>query len=168
MLPHMAKDKLLSNERNKPRFILLLQKQFEKAQIITKQATEDVDVLIVQTAISLSSEHDSVVVIGEDIDLLVLVTALAPENVYFWKSGRGNKADALYSKKSFNYKDIAENIFFLHAIGGCDTTSAPVGEGKLKFCTILQKNASHNESISIFKEPFAEKEKITQATATFL
>lgn len=67
------------------------------------QALEDADVLIINTAKSKASEFDSVTIIGEDIDLLVLLTALASshDNIYFQKSGRGNAPCVFYSSNSF-------------------------------------------------------------------
>ena len=51
--------------------------------------------LIVNTVISVSLQYNCV---GKDIDLLVLMTALAPERVCFNKSGRSKIPNALYSK----------------------------------------------------------------------
>ena len=36
--------------------------------------------LIVQTSILEADQHKSVVVVGQDVDLLILITALVPEN----------------------------------------------------------------------------------------
>ena len=66
------------------------------------------------TAISLSLKHDCVTVVREDIDLLVLVTALASENVYFHKWGRVKIPNAPLSKNCFKCKNIIENILFIH------------------------------------------------------
>ena len=95
------------------------------------------------------------------------MTALAPDNVYFRKSGRGKIPDALFSKSCFKYKNIVENILFLHAVSGCDTTSALFGQGKLKFCRTLQRYPSLNESVRLFKDPAADKEKITEVAESF-
>ncbi|GBM96440.1 hypothetical protein AVEN_133804-1 [Araneus ventricosus] len=72
-----TKEKLLANECNKKRFIELLKKAFQKANICVQQAVEDADLTIVSTAISIALQYDYVRVVGEDIDLLVLLTALA-------------------------------------------------------------------------------------------
>ena len=53
-----------------------------------QQALEDANALIVKMALSLSLEYDYVSVVGEDIDILVLVTALVLKNVNFCKSSR--------------------------------------------------------------------------------
>lgn len=47
----------------------------------------------------------------------------------------------LYSPSGFIYGDvIAENLLFLHAFSGCDTTSAAYNIGKLKFIKIMEKH----------------------------
>lgn len=50
-----------------------------------KQVVEDVDVMIVETVVSVADKYDSVIIIGEDIDRLVLLTALgsSKKNIYF-------------------------------------------------------------------------------------
>ncbi|KMQ84206.1 hypothetical protein RF55_18200 [Lasius niger] len=77
MVATVSQETFLSNETNKIRLISMLKKKFEDSNFTVKQATEDADTLIVNTAISMSSSFDSVFIIGEDIDLLVLLTALA-------------------------------------------------------------------------------------------
>ncbi|GBN35583.1 hypothetical protein AVEN_260679-1 [Araneus ventricosus] len=70
-----TKEKLLANECNKKRSIELLKKALQKANICVQQTVEDDDLTIVNTAISV--QYDYVRVVGEDIYLLVLLTALA-------------------------------------------------------------------------------------------
>ncbi|GBN69071.1 hypothetical protein AVEN_70799-1 [Araneus ventricosus] len=72
-----TKEKLLANECNKKRFIELLKKALQKANICVQQAVEDADITIVNTAISVAPQYDYMRVVGEDIDLLVLLIALA-------------------------------------------------------------------------------------------
>jgi hypothetical protein len=58
-------------------------KKFEAENFMVKQATEDADALIINTAISVSSAFDFVIVVGEDADLLILLTALSTRsNIY--------------------------------------------------------------------------------------
>lgn len=142
MVPTVSQEKFLANERNKNRFISMLKVKFEAANFIVKQAVEDADTLIINTAIDMSSAFDSVIVIGEDVDLLVLLTALASThlNLYFLKPGKGKIMQQLYSIQRLQAeKAIAENILFLHAFSGCDTTSAFFNQGKIKFLNILKK-----------------------------
>ncbi|GBN24091.1 hypothetical protein AVEN_4048-1 [Araneus ventricosus] len=97
------------------------------------------------------SQYDNIFVVGEDIDLLVLLTGLAPmkENLYFRKCGKGRTPDVLYSTKSFKYK-FSRMIVFIHAFSGCDTTSALFGHGKTKFSSLLEKNRHLEEKDKYF------------------
>ncbi|GBN06895.1 hypothetical protein AVEN_240013-1 [Araneus ventricosus] len=59
-----TKEKLLANECNKKRFIKLLKKAFQKANICVQQAVEDADLTIVNTAISVAPQYDYVRVVA--------------------------------------------------------------------------------------------------------
>lgn len=48
-------------------------------KVLKHTAVDDADVLIVQTGILEPNQHESVVVVGQDVDLLTLITALTPE-----------------------------------------------------------------------------------------
>ncbi|GBN02869.1 hypothetical protein AVEN_166135-1 [Araneus ventricosus] len=95
--PEISQEQFLANERNKVRFSDLLKKFPEKANVTVKQAAENADVLIVETAVSVISQYDNIFVVGENIDFLVLLTGLAPmkENLYFRKCGKGRTPDVI-------------------------------------------------------------------------
>ena len=95
----------LSKEQNKKRFVKLLQTALEASNITTKQAVEDADVLIVSTAKSLASQYEAVVIVGEDVDLLILLAGTSPatDNVYIRKPGRSNSPVLFYSFTSLKY-----------------------------------------------------------------
>ncbi|GBM61369.1 hypothetical protein AVEN_112249-1 [Araneus ventricosus] len=56
--PEISQEQILANERNKVRFIDCLKKFLQKANVTVKQAVEDADVLIVETAVSVESQYD--------------------------------------------------------------------------------------------------------------
>ncbi|GBO29821.1 hypothetical protein AVEN_219057-1 [Araneus ventricosus] len=153
--PEISQEQFLAHERNKVRFIDLLKKILQKANVTVKQAVEDADVLIVETAVSVKSQYDNTFMVGENIDFLVLLPRLAPMkvNLYFRKCGKGMTPDVLYSTTSFKYK-FSRRILFIHAFSGCDTTSALFGHGKTKFCSLLffptpgRKNTRNNTAES--------------------
>ncbi|CAH2085000.1 unnamed protein product [Euphydryas editha] len=84
----------------------MLCRYFTTTGIKVEQAFEDADTLIVNTAIKEASSHDSVEIVGEDIDLLVLLAGLAPDknNIFFRKPAKGNTPENLYSPHSFKHK----------------------------------------------------------------
>lgn len=75
-----------------------------------KQHEEDADTLIVSTALDISKDYESVIIVGEDIDLLVILIGTAnaiQNNVFFLKSGRGKTPTSLYSTTSLKNQNLA-------------------------------------------------------------
>ena len=66
------------------------------------QAESDADRLIVQSA--LDSSFRNVVVVAEDIDVLVILMALAPDDkeMFFLKPVKNNILQRVYSTKTIN------------------------------------------------------------------
>ncbi|CAG9815364.1 unnamed protein product [Phaedon cochleariae] len=120
-------------------------------------------------ALSLAERTETeVVVVGEDIDLLVILTGLClRDNVFFLKPGKGNVPPTTYSPMhALTNKTIREYIMFLHAMSGCDTTSAPYNQGK--FVKTVTKNPNLADVVSVFKNPEATPESIATAGERFL
>ena len=131
-----------SNTHNKSRFIFMLCERFTAANIIVKQADNDADVLIIETAIEQSNATNNSIVVGEDVDLLVLLTARTPIDkiIYFLKPGKAHQPTEIYSSKSLSaYPKCQNRILFLHAITGCDTTSAFFRKGKTTAFKLFEK-----------------------------
>ncbi|GBM71819.1 hypothetical protein AVEN_260552-1 [Araneus ventricosus] len=101
-------------------------------------ATDDADVHFVKTATETYEKiKKQVVVIGQDVDLFVLLNALTPDHmdILMLKEGKDKIKDRLYSSKDLRNCNLVieckKSILFLHAISGCDTTSGFYGKGKL-------------------------------------
>ena len=79
-----------ANIHNKFRFISMLSDKLTTENIAVKQAQNDADVLIIETAIEQLNVTNTTVVVGEDVDLLVLLTARTPIDkiIYFLKPGK--------------------------------------------------------------------------------
>lgn len=169
MTPPTTKDSFLANPKNKSRLIALLATKFTSAGLEYKQAEEDADTLIVSTALNLAESNEAVVVVGEDIDLLVILVGLCQvNNVYFLKPGKENIRPALYSPIEAATSPVKEHILFLHAMSGCDTTSALFNQGKTKLLKTLEKNPSLGTIIAIFKDSTASQESVATAGERFL
>ncbi|GBM47025.1 hypothetical protein AVEN_91969-1, partial [Araneus ventricosus] len=165
-----TKEKLLANECNKKRFIELLKKALQKANICVQQEVEDVDLTIANSAISVAPQYDYVCVVGEDIDLLVLLTALASthSNVFFQKCGRGKTPDSYYSTTSFNHT-FSNELLFIRAISGCDITSALFDQGKKnKFISLFLKHEELLNRAATFLNSQAITEQVTEAGGNVL
>ena len=93
----------LENSGNKSRFIGLLHQKLENAGVRTILSPGDPDRNIAETAISIYSASmnsgRSVIIVGEDTDLVVLMVALTPrdEEIFFLKPSRGKKESLLYT-----------------------------------------------------------------------
>ena len=76
-----------------------------------KQATEDADTLIVATAIEESTKPQSVTIVGEDVDLLIILTALSGSNtnIYMLKPGKGNLESKLYTPSSMKFGSVIKD-----------------------------------------------------------
>lgn len=100
-----------------------------------------------QKATELAPSFESALVVGEDINLLVLLIAHSKEvpNVFFMKPARGNKPQILYNRESVGDEIIADNVLLLHAFTGCDTTSGIFNQGKVKLLNILKKKSRFNQ-----------------------
>lgn len=166
-----SQSKFLSNERNKSRLITKLIIKLTSEGFTVKQANEDADTLIVNTALEESSESNSVTIVGEDVDLLVIMTALAESkhNINFLKQGKGKTENKLYTPDSMKYGSVIKsNILFLHAFSGTDTTSAFFKQGKLKFVNLLEKHEELQELVALFKKPHVDPAKIAEAGRSFI
>ncbi|GBL79122.1 hypothetical protein AVEN_92373-1 [Araneus ventricosus] len=100
--------------------------KFQNEGFVVKQAEGYADYLIIKSALEIEKRSQCVVVVGEDIDLLVIIAASTnSENIFFLKPGRGKAEDALYCAATLNIApQIRDNILFLHAFSGCDNKSA--------------------------------------------
>lgn len=111
---------------------------------------------LINTAIALLEQQNTVVIIGEDIDLLVILigrTQSHQQEIYFKKVGKGNVKTQIYSSKSFDqYPRIKKHILFLHAFSGCDTTSALFKKGKKTVTRALEKITNLDKLVEVFQQ----------------
>lgn len=87
---------------------------------------------------------------------------------YFMKPGRGKVSQQIYSSSSLKEKAATENILFLHAFSGCDSTSAIFGHGKTKFIKVLVQNPDLLPLAQLFLTPNADLQAIAKAGNKFL
>jgi len=95
-----TQEKLLSNTDNKISLITMLTEKFLTSGIIVHRTEDDADLLIVNTAIRNTDDNIQVVVIGEDIDLLILLLSLPKNTIIFEKPGRGKKETKSYAVRN--------------------------------------------------------------------
>lgn len=169
MSPTMSQEKFLSNVHNKSRFISMLSEKFQENNIFVKQAQDDADVLIIETALEQST--NPVIVVGEDVDLLVILIARADCNreIFFLKPGKGSVESKMFSSKSFDgHKKSKNHILFWHAITGCDTTSAIFSKGKKRALKILEDREDLQRCAESFTQKNSSHEEITDSGIKYI
>lgn len=158
MIIQSKKDQFLNNKENKQRFLVYLSDKLERAGCITDHAKHDADVLIVQTAIASARTKDTVLV-GDDTDLLVLLLHhadlnaqelfLAPEPK---KATKTRRIWCIKQTKELLGPKVCDNLLFIHAILGCDSTSRLFGIGKGMALKKVKNDTSFLEQAKVFSQ----------------
>ena len=161
------KEVLLSNNNNKQRFINMLGVHLTHAGHTVKHATGDADVLIVSTALT-SALVSPTVLIGEDTDLLCLLVSQIEDrhqDIYF----APKKKSTDVTRKVWNIHalsrnmgtDLCKSLLFLHAIGGCDTTSRLFEIGKGTIINMYLDTRGFREYVNLFLRSSVVEDVIT-------
>ena len=153
----MKKVNFLANNINKQQFIYMLGSYLEK-KCKVYHAPGDADVLIVQKTVESSTMMDAVLV-GDDTDLLVLLcyhyhANLNSYNIFFRPEPKKNtKNPKVWNIKAVKEQlgfEICNNILFLHAVLGCDTTSQLYGIGKGTSLKKFKSSKHFQEQAKVF------------------
>ena len=125
----MSKDVFLSNVANKQNFIDMLSHYLQLTGCLTEHVEEDADLLIAQTAVQLAATK-STVLVADHTDLVILLCYLRRSTwlrlvhaVFDTGTTKKNRIWDIKVTQSELGADICNNILFIHAILGCDTTS---------------------------------------------
>lgn len=131
-------EEFLANDGNKSRFITMLTGFLRDGHHTVVQAMHDADTDIVSTAIQLASGEEPVMVITDDTDIMILLVCHfrhGLSDIYMRSEHKRGQRKGL---KLINIRvlreeigDINSHILFVHACGGCDTTAALYGQGKV-------------------------------------
>ena len=101
--------------------------------------------MIVSTVFDHACTGDNTELIAADTDLLIFL-------IYFWNNLMGQiimRTEATKKHKAVERDigviaecigDVGKYLTFVHAFGGCDTTSAVYGQGKLWISKLLEKS----------------------------
>ncbi|KAJ8933618.1 hypothetical protein NQ314_013908 [Rhamnusium bicolor] len=151
----VKQDDFLSNGNNKLKLISFLIIALTSHGVQTEQASSDADTLIVRTALMKSFTCDKVAIVGEDVDLLVLLMAVTPaeQNILLVKPSHGKVARKVYSSQQLQTLGMKDSILLVHAFSGCDTTSAAYRKGKLSCFKLFKKQAVLQGIADIFNSP---------------
>jgi len=159
----------LSNIANKIRFISLLNDILREQNIKTALASADADTDIASAALHLAATGQVVAVAADDTDVLVLLVhhmISSMEDIYFAYQNRCKNG---YDFRTFSIRSIqnklgetaCQQILTVHAIGGCDTSSALFGVGKGTVFKKLSCSSSSPELVNIFQDESATTEQVS-------
>ena len=113
--------------------------------------------MIVSTVLDHACIGDNVELIAADADVLIKLT-------YLWNSLMGNiimRTEAMKKHKAIEREigviaecigDVRKYLTFVHAFGGCDTTSAVYGQSKLLILKLLEKSKVTREEAVFFQK----------------
>ena len=113
--------------------------------------------MIVSTVLDHACIGDNIELIAADADVLIKLT-------YLWNSLMGNiimRTEAMKKHKAIEREigviaecigDVRKYLTFVHAFGGCDTTSAVYGQSKLLILKLLEKSKVAREEAVFFQK----------------
>ncbi len=169
MRAHHNQEMFLSNSSNKKQLISLMKHYLEKDGQTVFVSDGHADTLIVEHALQIARQERNVNVVADDTDILVLLLHHWHREMgdIFFQSTR-QKAEG---PKVFNISHIVEkvghivcaNILFIHAWGGCDTTSATYGHGKTVLLRKIPTSERIQEISAIFQSNISTADEIEKA-----
>ncbi|GBN57077.1 hypothetical protein AVEN_244561-1 [Araneus ventricosus] len=104
----VQQEHFLANGRSKTRLIQLLRQKMTSKGIETRVAKGDADTYIVRCGLEKATSHPTVAIIGEDVDLMMILIVLAPaeSDIYFMKPGKGK-----FEAKIFSTRKLKRTFF---------------------------------------------------------
>jgi hypothetical protein len=165
----IKKELLLTNKRNKQRFINLLVTKLTEKGVSTVQAQDDADVLVAESAIELSQSH-KVTVLAEDTDVLVILlhhAGKAKHKITFMSEKKSiekkTKHWDIQRTANFLGDNMCQLLPFIHVLTGCDTTSKLFGIGKNQAFKKLKSSQYLQAQGQAFLDPSSSKEDVIKA-----
>ena len=158
----------LCNTNNKECLIGLLAQPLSCDGHNIVRCRADADTSIISNVLDFACSGTDVCLIGTDTDLLMML-------LYMWNNMMGritmkSEATRKFSESVRDVGKIAEclgeickYITFIHAFGGCDTTSAIFGQGKLSIMKLIGKSSAAREAADIILRNDPTHEEIKQA-----
>jgi hypothetical protein len=138
MTAYKNQSAFLANKSNKTLFISLVIRQLQAAGYLVKQAPNDADTLIVLTVLEIAKSKRSVCAMANDTDVLILLLyhfhmSMADVFMTYEVNSRLSSRTVYIPVRTLHRllgETAALQVLAVHAISGCDTTSALFGHGK--------------------------------------
>jgi hypothetical protein len=136
-----------------------------------KQCDGDADTLIVSTALDLAAVGESVTVIAEDTDILIMLAHHLTADMNNVTLVSEVKKSRKYIKRSIDIRalqnsiggEVCEQLLAIHALGGCDTTSALFGVGKATVYKCIIASRHSRQRIAVMQDLNATEEGVVSA-----
>ena len=162
----------LANRRNKRALIDAVMDKMKNRGYSVLQAESDADTVIINVALDHAEKKNPTVVVGQDTDLLVLLTALANKDLDIWylKPGKSGSTHKLYNiqTEKTHMGESCDILLFVYAMTGSDTTSALYKKGKVRALRLLQNNQVLRDQVKIFNQKDASRNAIKDAGEKFI
>ncbi len=141
----------LSNKKNKQAFIELFDQFLQDNNMECEHAGDegDADVVIVRKALEMAAIYDKVLVIADDTDIFVLLVQHASGNHDICMK-RINDTLSIETARKCLGNEMCHILLFIHAMSGCDTTSAFYRIGKVKLFNMMQDSKMLRSYAMIF------------------
>ena len=161
----------LGNNSNKRNLIKLMAPKLKLDKHLVKQAVADADTLIALTALENASLGRSVTVFENDTVIVLMLVLhwkqdMAEISVHSSVGSQGKKKLKVFNVKEASEMldmDIKHLLLFVHAFGGCDTTSAIFDKGKSAVKKLLDKSVEAKTVAKEFMNPNGMQKAIGKA-----
>ena len=163
------KAEFLSNKNNKQKFLDVLTTYLHESGIHVVLAGDesDADVVIVKRAVQMASCYQNVMVIVDDTDVLILLLYHATGESNFYMKTKDHTISINMAKEILG-RELCRCLSFVHAMSGCDTTSALYSLGKIKQIKLLQSSQKWRSDVLVFGDSSASLQKITDVGELFV
>ena len=162
----------LMNANNKQAFVNLLAQHLQAQNYTVYHAKDDADTLIARVTMDLAGKRDStIVVVTDDTDVLVLLLYHFREEMsdIIMMSEMARKRTA--RKALSPIREIRNNVgqravnqlLVIHAISGCDSTSAMYGHGKVGVFKNITKHRDSEILTSIIESGSSSHAQVVEA-----
>lgn len=137
----------LANKTNKSQLIQILIESLQRSGHKLIQAQEDADTTIVSVAVTIAASRKSVRVVADDTDVLVMLVHHFKQegaDIYMMSDSEARKGHSVPIRdiqRSIG-DEATRQLLVIHAISGCDTTSALFGVGETSCYKKLTSSSS--------------------------
>ena len=159
-----SKERFLSNTNNKTELIALLSEYLTKDNQDVYICNGDAYTKIVATCLEIAKDVP-VVVVADDTDVAVMLLYHWSEDIHevFFLQERGKKCWSI-REAQLELIDVKENLLFIHAWSGCDSTSAILGKGKPSFYNLVKKSSVMQGISDTISDYWATRTEVGQAS----